>query len=237
MVTPLEPLVLVATLALVPVMIVQEDVASGGWQTFADVANWLIWALFAAELVAVFWCAGSGRTAARAHWLDIAIVVVTFPLLGSALAWLRLARFLRFLRFGVVLGRALQAEGRLTSKDTFRFAALLTTLVVVLAGAAQAVVNENEFGSFWDGIWWAVVTVTTVGYGDLYPKTVEGRLIGMVVMLIGIGFLSVLTATIASRFVRSDQEADPSRIDEVIAALHRLEAEVADLKHQFHRSA
>jgi voltage-gated potassium channel len=71
------------------------------------------------------------------------------------------------------------------------------------------------------------VTVTTVGYGDLYPTTVQGRLIGMVLMFSGIGFLSLLTAAIASRFVK--QERSEER-DEVMEALHRIEADLAELK-------
>jgi voltage-gated potassium channel len=81
--------------------------------------------------------------------------------------------------------------------------ALITLFIVVIAGSAQATFDSNEFPSVWDGVWWAVVTVTTVGYGDLYPAHVVGRLIAIVLMLIGIGFLSVLTATVASYFVRN----------------------------------
>jgi voltage-gated potassium channel Kch len=55
---------------------------------------------------------------------------------------------------------------------------------------------------------WSVVTVTTVGYGDLYPKTVQGRRIGILPMFVGIGFLSLLTAAMASRFVRQDAEVE-----------------------------
>ena len=81
----------------------------------------------------------------------------------------------------------------------------------------------NEFPSVWDGVWWAVVTVTTVGYGDLYPKDVEGRSIAIFVMLLGIGFISVLTATVASRFIQTDTGSD-----EMMETLRRIEADVAE---------
>jgi voltage-gated potassium channel len=79
------------------------------------------------------------------------------------------------------------------------------------------------------GIWWAVHTVTTVGYGDLTVKTVQGRIIAMVVMVFGIGFLSILTATVASRFVKTERGGET---DEILAALARLEAELAELKQR-----
>lgn len=122
--TPLEPLVLVATLAMVPVLIVQRDATSSAWRTAADAANWVIWAVFAVELALILFVAPRKRAALRAHWLDAAIVVVTVPAYGrflSTLRLIRLARLLRLVRAGVVLTRALQAERRLTSTSAFRF--------------------------------------------------------------------------------------------------------------------
>ena len=128
---------LVATLALIPVLIIEADTKSEGWLTFTEVANWVIWAVFVVELVAVLVFAPRKRAALRAHWLDVAIVVLTIPLLGKALAWLRLARFIRLARFGVIVSRALQAERRLTSGDSLRIASILTVTAICIAGAAQ----------------------------------------------------------------------------------------------------
>jgi voltage-gated potassium channel len=157
-------------------------------------------------------------------------VVVTAPAFGaflSSLRLLRLARLLRLLRFGAILTRLLQRERTVTSGTAFRFASLLTLLVIVIAGAAQSLVDSGDFNTTWDGIWWAIETVTTVGYGDLHPTTVQGRIIGIVVMLFGIGFLSVLTAAIASRFVKTERG---NETEEILAALGRLESELAGLK-------
>jgi voltage-gated potassium channel len=167
------------------------------------------------------------KAALRAHWLDAAIVVLTIPLLGPVLSSLRLARFLRFARFAVILARALQAQRRITSGDALKIASLVTVAVVVVAGAAQSIFASEEFGSLWDGIWWSVTTITTVGYGDIYPTTTEGGLIGIVVMIVGIAAASVLTATIASKFVRDERERETI---EILQILQRLEADVQELK-------
>jgi voltage-gated potassium channel len=140
---------------------------------------------------------------------------------------LRLARFIRLARFVVIVARALQAERRLTSGDSLRVAVLLTVTGIIVAGAAQHAFSVGEYASLWDGIWWAVVTVTTVGYGDLCPTTVQGRLIGMVLMFVGIGFLSLLTAAIASRFVKEERTDEHG---EVMEALRQLQVDVAELK-------
>jgi hypothetical protein len=119
------------------------------------------------------------------------------------------------------------AERRLTSAGVFRFVGLATIFLTVVAGAVQATVDTGDFKTFWDGVWWAVVTVTTVGYGDIYPKTVAGRAVGMTLMLVGIGFLSVLTATIASRFVKQERSEETTGITDALA---RIEADLAAMR-------
>src|SRR5262249_34544228 len=147
--TPLEPVVLAATLALIPVLILDAD-ASGGWHTVAFLANWLIWAVFVVELVFILVVAQRKAAALRAHWLDGAVVLVTAPLFGqflSSLRLLRLARLLRLLRAGLIIGRAVQAERRLSSGATFRLVALMTLFIATVAGAAEATFDTNDFPS------------------------------------------------------------------------------------------
>jgi voltage-gated potassium channel len=227
--TPLEPVVLAATLLLIPVLILEAD-AHGGWLTFAYFVNWGIWGVFAAEFALVLYVGKRRRAALRAHWLDLAIVLLTVPIVSAALGWGRLARFVRLFRFGTIIGRALQAERRITSGDALRVTAILTLAVVVVSGAAQWAFDAQEFPSLWDGVWWAVVTATTVGYGDFSPSTAEGRIIGIAVMAMGIAFVSLLTAALAARFVRTDN----SEMDDLRDTLARIEAELAEIKAGLH---
>ena len=182
------------------------------------------------ELAFILIVAPRKAAALRAHWIDATLVVVTAPPFGkflSSLRLVRLARLLRLFRIGVIATRAIQAERRLTSGTVLRSVGLLTVFVIVVAGAAEALVDSKDFPTIWDGIWWSVVTVTTVGYGDLYPRSTDGRIVAMVVMLVGLGFLSVLTATIASQFIQTDTHSD-----DVKESLARIEAELADVKQQ-----
>jgi voltage-gated potassium channel len=225
-----ESVVLAAALALIPVLIIENFAKGQTWQDFAWAANWVIWAVFAAELVFILTVAPRKAAALRAHWIDVALVIVTAPPFGkflSSLRLVRLARLLRLFRIGMLAARAVQAERRLTSGTVLRSVGLITVLVIVVGGAAESFVDAEDFPTIWDGIWWSVVTVTTVGYGDVYPRSVDGRIIAMLVMFVGIGFLSVLTATIASSFIQTDTHSD-----ELKESLARIEAELADVKRQ-----
>jgi voltage-gated potassium channel len=85
----------------------------------------------------------------------------------------------------------------------------ITTITVIVSGVLIRVFDPSEFASIGDGLWWALQTVTTVGYGDIVPKHVSGRIIAALVMLEGIAFITVVTAVITSIFIeRARRESD-----------------------------
>ena len=96
-------------------------------------------------------------------------------------------------------------DGMLARATTPRGAGVViasaTTAITLGAGILMTVVDRDNFPSLGSGLWWAVQTVTTVGYGDHVPTTVSGQLLATLVMLLGIGFLTVITAAITSTFV------------------------------------
>lgn len=92
------------------------------------------------------------------------------------------------------------------TRRVFPFLVLLTVSVALLAGFVMTRVDEEDFPTFGVGAWWALVTLATVGYGDVVPTTAWGRVVASGVILFGITFLSFLTATVTSLFVSNDQE-------------------------------
>jgi voltage-gated potassium channel len=91
----------------------------------------------------------------------------------------------------------------------------MTLLTVLAAGLLIRVFDPSEFPTIGDGLWWALQTVTTVGYGDLVPKNRSGRLIAAVVMLEGIAFLTVVTAVITSIFIERARRENRALDDEL----------------------
>jgi len=230
----LEWLMLAFALLIIPVVLIEEADAPSALKAAASAANWVIWTAFLLELIAVLILAPRTTAALKAHWLEASIVLITPPFLPgvfSALRGARLIRLLRLSRLGLVGARVIRAERVLTSRQGFRYIALITGLLVVVAGAVISVVDSADFPNMGLGIWWAVTTVTTVGYGDVVPHSVAGRVVASCLMLVGIGFLSILTATVASSFVASDvDDAETASLDQVMEVLHRIEARLDALE-------
>ena len=96
--------------------------------------------------------------------------------------------------------------------------ASVTTAISIVAGVLMVFLDGDNFPTVGDGLWWSVQTVTTVGYGDITPSTTAGRILGAIVMLLGIGFLTVITASITGAFVtRSSRERDAAHEPEPIS--------------------
>ena len=112
-----------------------------------------------------------------------------------------------------------------------------TTLAVVLvSGVAIRALDPDEYSSVWEGMWWALQTVTTVGYGDVTPTSVAGRFVAAVVMLEGVAFLAIITAAITSSFVARAQArlgADVAAKDDLAA--ERLDARLDDITARLDR--
>ena len=100
----------------------------------------------------------------------------------------------------------------LFSPSALRYVVVLVLVFVVVAGAAVAMVDSENVGSIEDGIWWALTTVTTAGYGDVVPRSTLGRVVAGVVMLVGIGFFALLTAAVAATFVKQDEKPEELRL-------------------------
>jgi voltage-gated potassium channel len=192
-----------------------------------ETLNWVLWAVFAVELVTMVAVTRDPRGWIRRRPVDAAIVILTLPFFAG-LDLLRLVRLIR--------GRAGRrlAEG-VTSSEGLRNVALLTLITVGLGGVAFAEVEPGvDVG---DGLYWAVTTVTTTGYGDIVPTTEAGKGLAMYVMLIGAAFLAVLTGAIAQRFIGrwrrdGDAAANSGRGDDaVLAKLDELGERIAQLEH------
>lgn len=176
--------------------------------------TWGTWALFVVDYVVRLVVAEQRRRYFWRHLLDLAVIAL--PLLRP-LRLLRLAPLLRVLNRRA--SRGLRGQVAVYVAGGSALVAFCGALTVLEAERGHPGANITTFG---DAIWWAVTTMTTVGYGDRYPTTEDGRLAAVALMLAGIALLGTVTATLASWLV--DQLNDPAEQDVI-----DLKVEVADL--------
>ena len=201
--------------------ILQPGIAHG-WRSACAVTVYVAWGLFAADYIARVALADRRGRFIAYHLPDLASVVL--PVLRP----LRLLRLVALIR---VLNR------RATVSLQGRVAVYVTSSVVVVIFVAALAELDAERGrrganieSFGDALWWALTTVTTVGYGDRYPVTTDGRLVAVGLMLAGIALIGVVTASIASWLIANVRavEADTEQsLHRQIASLH---AELTEIK-------
>ena len=174
-----------------------ESNISSSIQSNLDLLQWIIWGAFALDLVMGLVFATNRKQFLIKHPLDIAAVLLPF---------LRPLRLLRVISFG---GLALQkvAIGRQFAITVKVFVA---SIFIAYISAVQITISErtvegSNIKNFGDGLWWAITTVTTVGYGDRYPTTMEGKFLAVGLMIVGISLMGVITASVAAWFVKMGQ--------------------------------
>jgi voltage-gated potassium channel len=127
-----------------------------------------------------------------------------------------------------------RASRAITNRHIFRYLASATFVVSLAAGVLVWLIDRRDFATLGDALWWSLVTLSTVGYGDIVPHSAWGRAIGSVVIVVGVTFLSLLTATITSYFVSADQQ-ERAAADDTGAVLEEIRERLEAIERRLDR--
>lgn len=171
-----------------------------GIRSFLIVLSWTVWAAFGVDFLIRLGLADERMSYALRHWYDL--VLILLPLI----------RPLRLLRL-VVLARILdRSVGDTLAGKTLVYvsgaASLATGLAAVAILDAERGAPGANIKTFDDALWWAATTVTSVGYGDRFPVTTEGRIVAFALMLVGIGLIGTVMASVAAWMLQRTAPAE-----------------------------
>ncbi len=169
-------------------------------------ASWLsdiIWGIFVLELTVNLILVNHKMRYLRENWLNVMIVMIAFPWINWNGDWAVVVRSLRLLLFLRFFSSFFKGVSAVLNRNRFGQILMAFAFIIVGAGAVFSYIEERPFI---DGVWYAIVTITTVGYGDVVPLTENGRIFGAVLILFGVLFFSLVSANIAAFLIGSDQK-------------------------------
>lgn len=178
-----------------PAFVVDIDSST---QRILEYIQWISWIAFAVDLFIGIVLAEKKLKFLTHHPLELITVLLPF---------LRPLRLLRVISFGTLVIQKV-AVGR---QFTITLKVFVASILLAYIGAVQITITErgvegSNIKNFGDGLWWAITTVTTVGYGDRFPTTSIGRVLAVCLMLVGISLMGVITASVAAWFVKMSQD-------------------------------
>lgn len=193
------------------------------------VVTWATWAVFAFDYVARLGLAPDRRKWFLHNLIDLAVVLL--PLL----------RPLRLIRLVVLVGALQKAVGNAIRGRVVIYTVCGAVLLVYAGALAELQTERPAPGShittFGDAVWWAITTITTVGYGDIYPVTTTGRVIAILMMIGGISLVGSITATIASWIVQTVSVEDQAHNAATAAQIDDLRGEIVALRQLLQQRA
>ena len=206
------PMILLAIWILIEWYLAEKGIYS---EKFDLVTDWVIWCFFVFETVLLSSLVRDRSAYLRGNWMNLLIIGAGVPLLWGGGTYAAILRSLRLLLIFPLLLHTTMSLRKVLSRNylgTVLLVALSFTMMsgLIIAGIDPAIENV------WHGIWWAWVTVATVGYGDTVPQSVAGKVFGSIVILFGVGFFSLLTASFSAYFIsRGEAEIEEEEIEEM----------------------
>jgi voltage-gated potassium channel len=198
-----------------------------------SVFDWLIWVLFLTEGVVLTLLVSDKKRYISQNWMNAIIVISSLPVLWEQTPITTIMRFMRLVFMMGLLSRLFNTTHSVLRKNHLGSTLLLALVFVIISGSIIFKIDP-EVKSIADGVWWALATVTTIGYGDVVPHSNMGRLFGGVLILLGVALFSLLTANISAflinKGVKEEEQIFLERIGLMEGQLKSIQKSIDGLK-------
>ena len=154
------------------------------------ISDWVIWVFFISETIVLSMLVDNTKAYLKGNWINLVIIFFSFPLLWYLFPYAAGFRTLRLVVLLTLLAQASKSLRVILGRNHLGSTLVASFFIIVAAGTLMSLIDPNVHTPF-DGIWWAWVTVTTVGYGDIVPGSDAGRIFGAFLILLGIGLFSM----------------------------------------------
>lgn len=222
------PMVILAILILLEWYLEAQQQVSGN---ILLVTDWLVWGFFTFETCVLLALVKNRKAYLKGNWINLVIIVLAMPLLWEYLPHAGGLRALRLVVLFSLLIHVSSSARKLLARNHLGITLLVSFIIMLMAGTIMALIDPNVETPL-DGIWWAWVTITTVGYGDIVPGSTAGRLFGSILILMGIGLFSMLTASFSVFFIAQGEEDIVSREKKAAVKLEHIESRLAGIEVQ-----
>ena len=221
----LEWPILVATLWVVALWYLSTRDSQYQLQPIHD---FLLWSLFIFETITLSLLADNPKRYLRSNWVNLLIILLGIPMLWGLRATAMPFDCCVFSPYAHSCCMSAVRFEKLLSRHTLGPTLAGTAIVIIMAGFMIAAIDP-AIDSAADGIWWAWVTVTTVGYGDVVPVSELGRAFGGILILVGVGVFAMLTASFAALFISRSDEEETRELKDALGRIAQLEQQLQQM--------
>ena len=226
-------------IALCIIIFWHMETRNGSLPLYGRILDSAVWLYFVGETAWLTYLVDQRARYLRNNWLNLLIIVLGVPVLWGYYPYATGLRSLRLLIFISLLLPLASTLRKILARNHLGLTLLVSAFVVFISGYIIAGIDPH-IKSPADGIWWAIVTVTGVGYGDIVPITTEGRVFATLLILAGVGLFSVVTANLSVFFIsraEASGEIEPSEqhIRSIDKRLQQIERQLEQLNRKLER--
>ncbi|MBD3610465.1 MAG: potassium channel family protein [Gammaproteobacteria bacterium] len=186
----------------------------------SNLGNWFVWLAFVIETGILLLLVHDRWRYLMHNWMNLAIIITGVMIVWDYDPVLTILRSLRLLLVIGILLRVSKTLSKVLERNHLGNLLAFAMFMVVMSGILISGIDP-AIESPWQGVWWALVTVTTVGYGDVVPVSGAGKFFASLLILLGIGVFSLLTANVSAFLVRQDEEKEDKEEHQLLKDIQR----------------